>query len=132
MATAISAATATLVASGGRLVQITSSWDIIVNVVKEAALISHPHELKTLLKLLNTVLIKGIQPVTPVHLQLPLSHLLGLFYLHGIQLHLVAVPASRVIVATGPRLLPLILLVLLIGLLCLRGASRLFLICPIL
>ena len=126
------AAAATLVAPGGRLVQIPSRWDIIVDVVKEAAFIGDAHELETLLKLLNTILIQGIQPVTPVHLQLALSHLLGFFYLHGIELHLVAVPATCIIVATGPRLLSLILLFLLIGLLCLRGASRLFLICPIL
>jgi hypothetical protein len=95
-------AAATLVASGWRLVQIPASWSIVVNVVKEATLISNTHELETLLKLLNTILVKGIQSVASVHLQLALSHLFGFFYLHGIELHLVAVPAACIVVASCP------------------------------
>ena len=95
-------ATAALVASGWRLVEIAAGGRVVVDVVKEATLISNAHELETLLKLLNTILVKRIKSVSSIHLQLPLSHLLGFLYLHGVELHLVAVPAAIVVVPACP------------------------------
>ena len=57
---------------------------VVVDIVKEGAFISHSNKLETLLKLLNSVFIKGVQSIAPIHLQLPLSHLFGLLYLHGV------------------------------------------------
>lgn len=97
--------------------QISTRSHIVIDIVEESTFVGHPYQLETLLKLLDPVLVQGVESIASVHLQFSLGHLLSLLDLHGVQLDLVTITTACIVIASCSALLSLILLVLLIGLL---------------
>jgi hypothetical protein len=84
---------------------------VVSLVIKVSSFVVNSNHFQTFLKLRNSIFVEGVKPVSSVHLQLTLGHLLGFLDLHGTELDsvVVATACGRTCLSLGSTLILLLI-----------------------